>query len=50
VLNCVDTSSSSSSNSSGALDSDDTNVTIETAYNADGNVSSITAKNSFTGD
>ena len=50
MLNCVDTSSSSSSNSSGALDSDDTNVTIETAYNADGNVSSITAKNSFTGD
>jgi len=50
VLNCVDTSSSSSSSSSGDVESDDTNVTVLTAYNADGNVSSITAKNSFTGD
>jgi len=51
VLNCVDTSSSSSSSSSsGGLEPDDTNVTVLTAYNADGNVSSITAKNSFTGD
>jgi len=51
VLNCVEiSSSSSSSSSSGNLESDDTNVTVLTAYNADGNVSSITAKNSFTGD
>ncbi|MBC8874772.1 MAG: RHS repeat-associated core domain-containing protein [Planctomycetes bacterium] len=51
VLNCVEiSSSSSSSSSSGALESDDTNVTVLTGYNADGNVKSITAKNSFTGD
>jgi len=50
VLNCMDTSGSSSSSSSGDLEPDDTNVTVLTAYNADGNVSSITAKNSFTGD
>jgi len=52
ILNCTDasSSSSSSSSSSGAPESDDTNVTVETAYNADGNVSSITAKNQFTGD
>ncbi|MBC8873387.1 MAG: RHS repeat-associated core domain-containing protein [Planctomycetes bacterium] len=49
TMNCIESSSSSSSSSSGALDSDDTNVIIETAYNADGNVKSITAVNSFTG-
>ncbi len=43
-------SSSSSSSSSGPFESDDTNVTVLTAYNADGNVSSITAVNSVTGD
>src|SRR5207249_3232613 len=46
-------SSSASSSSSGATGpcpaSDDTNVTILTAYNADGNVSSVTALNSATG-
>ncbi|MEO8493493.1 MAG: RHS repeat-associated core domain-containing protein [Planctomycetota bacterium] len=50
VLNCVVSSSSSSSSSLGSLESDDTNVTVLTAYNADGNVASITAKNSVTGD
>jgi RHS repeat-associated protein len=52
VLNCTDasSSSSSSSSSSGAIDTDDVNVTVLTAYNADGNVSSITAKNQVTGD
>ncbi|HUG71071.1 MAG TPA: RHS repeat domain-containing protein [Pirellulaceae bacterium] len=51
ILNCVDgSSSSSSSSSSGVPESDDTNVTVETAYNADGNVAAITAKNSITGD
>jgi RHS repeat-associated protein len=43
-------SSSSSSSSSGPFESDDVNVTVRTAYNADGNVSSITAVNSTTGD
>ena len=52
VLNCVDTSSSSSSSSSSSadLEPDDTNVTVLASYNADGNVSSITARSSFTGD
>jgi len=49
IVNCIESSSSSSSSPSGALDSDDTNVTIETAYNADGNAKNITAVNSFTG-
>jgi len=48
VLNYVETSSSSSS-SSGDLEPDDANVTVLTAYNADGKVSEITAVNSFTG-
>jgi len=48
VVNCVETSSSSSS-SSGDLEPDDTNVTVLTAYNADGHVSEITAVSSFTG-
>ena len=39
---------SSSSSSSGS--SDDTNVMVETAYNADGLVSQITAANAVTGD
>jgi RHS repeat-associated protein len=46
----VGSSSSSSSSSSGPFESDDANVTVFTAYNADGNVSSITAVNSITGD
>ena len=51
IMNCIESSSSSSSSSSSDCpDSDDTNVTVETAYNADGNVASITAKNSTTGD
>jgi YD repeat-containing protein len=50
ILNCIGNSSSSSSSSSGPPDPDDTNVTIETAYNADGNIRSITAKNSVAGD
>jgi len=52
IMNCVDasSSSSSSSSSSGVAGTDDTNVTVETAYNADGNVKSITAKSSVTGD
>jgi RHS repeat-associated protein len=51
VMNSSGSSSSSSSSSSGGLcpSSDDANVTIQTAYNADGNVSSITAINPVTG-
>lgn len=51
VLNCASGSSSSSSSSSsgGCATSDDVNVTVETAYNGDGNVSSITANNGMTG-
>jgi len=57
VLNCLTPSSSSSpSRSSGSSGSSvgcppstDSNVTILTAYNADGNVSSITAVNAATG-
>lgn len=48
VMNCD--SSSSSSSSEGACDpSDDIDVTVQTAYNADGNVASITAINPVTG-
>ncbi len=52
ILNYLPSTSSSSSSSSGATcqDSDDTNVTVRTTYNADGNVSSIKAENSATGD
>lgn len=46
ILNC--TSSSSSSSSSGPA-TDDVNVTVLTAYNADGNVASLTAVNAVTG-
>lgn len=54
IMNCTSgssssTSSSSSSGSAGCLPSDDTNVTVITAYNADGNVASITAVNAITG-
>ena len=51
ILNCTGNSSSSSSSSSSSdcPTSDDTDVTVITAYNADGNVSSITAVNSITG-
>ena len=51
IMNYVAASSSSSSSSSSGdcPDSLDTNVTVNTAYNADGNVSSITAVNSITG-
>ena len=44
------TGSSSSSSSTGCDPSVDTNVTVETSYNADGNVHNITAKNTATGD
>jgi YD repeat-containing protein len=40
----------SSSSAGGCEPSVDTNVTIETSYNADGNVHKITAKNAATGD
>lgn len=47
----VSSSSSSSSSSGGTCSASlDTNVTVRTAYNADGNLSSITAENSITGD
>ena len=53
ILNCqegISSSSASSSSSSGACPpSDDTNVTVLTGYNADGNVSQITAVNAETG-
>jgi RHS repeat-associated protein len=51
IMNCVTASSSSSSSSSsggGCAPSLDTNVTILTAYNADGNVASVTAINPLT--
>jgi RHS repeat-associated protein len=50
IMNYVTSTSSSSSSSGGCTPSADTNVTIETAWNADGNVEFITAKNSTTGD
>jgi RHS repeat-associated protein len=52
TLNCHSASSSSSSSSSSGgscVPSDDLNVTVVTAYTADGNVASITANNSTTG-
>ncbi len=49
ILNPTSSSSSSSSSSGGCSPSDDENVTVQTAYNADGNVSSITAVNASTG-
>ena len=49
IMNPSGSSSSSSSSCDGCACSDDTNVTVRTAYNADGNVSSITAENSATG-
>ena len=54
IQNCTGSSSSSSSSSSSTSSSDcpgsdDTNVTVITSYNADGNVSSITAVNAITG-
>ncbi len=59
ILNCQTGSSSSSSSSSsgsssssssgGCASSYDTNVTVLTAYNADGNVSQVTAVNAATG-
>ncbi|MDP1797697.1 MAG: hypothetical protein Q8K78_09460, partial [Planctomycetaceae bacterium] len=51
ILNCITSSSSSSSSSSsggGCSASDDINVTVLTAYNADGNVASLTAVNADT--
>ena len=47
IDNCVSSSSSSAGGFPASLDA---NVTVETAYNADGNVSKLTAKNSLTGD
>ena len=49
IMNFVPASSSSSTSAGDCGASDDTNVTIETAYNADGNVSSLTAVNASTG-
>ena len=53
IMNCStgssNSSSSSSSSSGGCTASDDVNVTVITAYNADGNVASLTAVNSNTG-
>src|SRR5690606_36628720 len=48
IMNCT-TSSSSSSSSSGFPASIDTDITVQTVYNADGYVSSITAVNALTG-
>ncbi|WP_156514518.1 DUF6268 family outer membrane beta-barrel protein [Planctomyces sp. SH-PL14] len=42
-------SSSSSSSGGGCSGSDDINVTVQTSYNADGNVATLTAVNSQTG-
>lgn len=50
TLNVADTSSSpSSSSGEECSSSDDVNISVLTAYNADGNISSITAENSVTG-
>ena len=54
IANCSPSNSSSSSSSSsngfaGCLESDDVNITVMTSYNADGNISSITAMNAMTG-
>ena len=51
MLNCITASSSSSSSSSsgGCLPSTDTNITVQTGYNGDGNVTTITVINSATG-
>ncbi|MFN0052358.1 MAG: RHS repeat-associated core domain-containing protein, partial [Planctomycetales bacterium] len=50
IMNCVTSSSSSSSSSSGGCaSSDDINVTVQTSYNSDGNLASITAVNASTG-
>lgn len=53
TLNCKTTSSSSSSSSSSSgsdcTPSNDVNVTVLTSYNADGNVSAVTAVNLSTG-
>jgi len=52
IANCVSGSSSSSSSSGGetCAASDDVNITVRTTYNADGNVATLTAVNSATGD
>jgi len=51
IMNCLGSSSSSSSSSSSTdcPPSLDTNITIQTVYNGDGNVAQITALNSRTG-
>lgn len=49
IANFVAAGSISSTSATDCSASDDTNFTIETAYNADGNVSSITAVNAATG-
>ncbi|MBM3998456.1 MAG: hypothetical protein FJ297_02750 [Planctomycetes bacterium] len=48
-MNCSGSSSSSSGSSSGFPESVDVDITIRTAYNADGNVSTITADNAISG-
>lgn len=52
ITNCVSGSSSNSSSSGGetCAASDDVNITVRTTYNADGNVATLTAVNSATGD
>ncbi|MFN5625698.1 MAG: RHS repeat-associated core domain-containing protein, partial [Planctomyces sp.] len=50
IMNYVATPSSSSSSSGGCAPSADLNVTVETTWNADGNVKTIKAKNATTGD
>ncbi|MBI1248152.1 RHS repeat-associated core domain-containing protein [bacterium] len=49
VMNYLPSTSSSSSEGT-CLASDDTNIIVRMAYNGDGNMSSITAENSATGD
>ncbi len=50
IMNYVASPSSSSSSSGGCAPSADLNVTVETTWNADGNVKTINAKNATTGD
>lgn len=50
IINCTAATSSSSSSSGGCAPSADTNVTVLTAYNADGQIAAITAINPFTND
>ena len=50
IMNYQASSSSSGGGGSGCEDSADTNITVEMTYTADGNLSTLTALNAYTGD